>query len=197
MTDDPGMKNPQKPQGTSEPRPAKLSARPRQYVDVNDLRQMLKLALGLHTVGEPLKKMNRALDGLARLAAADAWVAAVVAMKPRNHVAIVSLFQGGTDPVLAEASARRLESEMPSRETSIGQLLFTRSSTPGRVLAAIERQRAICSILPPESSERGRSLLTWVSIHRAVGKSPFEERERRMVELFHSQSAWLVLQMKA
>jgi len=187
------MINPHKPRTASEAASPKLISRPRQYVDVNDLRSLLKLGLGLHTIGDPVRRLTRAMDGLARLANADAWV-----MQAFNGSVLpdpkAQLF-GGKDLLAAQAAAMRIDSECSDLKTSIGRLIAAKH-TPGRVLAVIDgRNSAIQSVLREERSGRGKPRLTWISIHRNVTTPPLIERERRMVELFHSQSAWLLLQI--
>jgi hypothetical protein len=79
--------------------------------------------------------------------------------------------------------------------TSIGKLIAARH-TRGRVLAVIDsKASAIYSAMREEKQGRGRPRMTWISIHRNPTSPPFAERERRMVELFHSQSAWIILRM--
>jgi hypothetical protein len=180
------------------PQPPRLVSRPQQYVEVNDLRTLLKLGLGLHTRGEPLKRMDVAINGLARLASADAWLASAISIK-RSQRELVLLLNGGRNAQTARAAAARLESDCSRMNTPIGKAIAHRRATPGRVMAFIEKKNlstgesAIHSVLRPEHA--GETRITWISIHRSAKAPPFEERERRIVELFHSQSAWLLLQM--
>ena len=196
------MMQPQQINDGSRAQPTKLSSVPRQYVDVNDLRRMLKLALGLHSLGDPLKRLNKAMDGLARLAGADAWVAMVLNTKAKGASPVSKVFTGGKDAPAAQALATRIESDHRQAGTSVGKLFATPRQTPGRVLAGIERGKtgdgpsAIHSLLRPETAGSAQRRLTWISIHRNAGAAPFRERERRLVELFHSQSAWLLLQVE-
>jgi hypothetical protein len=192
------MKNPQKFENASGSKRPKLSSRPRKYVDVNDLRSMLRLGLGLHTVGDPILRLNAATDGLTRLAGADAWMAMVVAMERGRAARVLRTLSGGKDFAPAKAAAERIGDEAGRTDTRVSKFLNSPGQTPGRVLAVIGEQAsdglgAILSVLRPEETGPRHVRLTWISIHRVMG-GPFEERERRMVELFHSQSAWLLLQ---
>jgi hypothetical protein len=183
-----GMRNPKKSESASETRRPKLSSGPRQYVDVNDLRSMLKLGLGLHTLGDPLKRWNKAAGGMARLCDADAWVAMVVTPRERGITEVSGVTAGGKAADLARAAAERIELEIRKP----GEQVFKKQKlVPGRVGAAIENERDIHTFLMPEESGPA----TWISVHRRTGAAPFEERERRIVELFHSQSAWVLLQL--
>jgi hypothetical protein len=199
--DDGGMKKPyQLSVGLDNPSPRRrpaLSSRPRKYVEVHDLRSMLKLGLGLHLPGDPAKRLTRALNGLGRLAGADSWVAASIAARPRQRTKVSAILAGGED---ALAARTRLEADCLRPESPIRKLLESPEQIPGRVLAMTSTDDrgnnnaiAICSILCPDTSGAGR--VTWVSIHRRAGQPPLGERERRLVELFHSQSAWLLLKM--
>ena len=155
---------------------------------------MLKLALVLHSIGDPLARLNKALNGVARLAGADAWVAATFDFKHTGSPRMSQFLTGGKDPQAAERAARRIESDCRRPDTSIRKLFTHPGQTPGRVMAMIEPDdRAIYSILRSETSDSDLRQLTWISIHRNASAPPFLERERRMVELFHSQSAWLLL----
>jgi len=187
------MRNSNLSESASEAGRPKLSSRPRQYVDVNDLRSLLKLGLGLHTLGDRRRRLKRAIDGLARLAGADAWVAMVVDLPSGRQSAGWILMSGGGDPDTARLAAKRIESAVGQPKSSIARLITTPNQTAGRVLAVIADGRAIHSFLRPEGPARTPG--TWISMHRKDASPPFEERERRMVELFHSQSAWILLQI--
>jgi len=196
----PVMKKPQKSQNTSVARRPKLSSRPRQYLDVNDLRLMLKLGLGLHTIGDPIKRLNKAIDGLARLTEADAWVATVLNPRVRNLSPALNVLSGGKDALAAQKLAETITRDCIGPDTPVGKLLAVPKQTRGRVIATIEHGRVgnyqsdVHSLLQPESVDKAMERVTWISIHR-IGAVPFDERERRLIELFHSQSAWLLLQI--
>jgi hypothetical protein len=193
------MKKTQKFENASGAKRPKLSSRPRKYVDVNDLRSMLRLGLGLHGASDPIKRLSKALEGLARLAGADSWVAMAVEMERRGEARVLRVFAGGKNPAGAKAFSERIGDEIREADSALGRLLVAPGQTPGRVLAVIGERAsdgpgAVYSVLRSEESGPRLVRVTWVSIHRSAG-APFEERERRMVELFHSQSAWLLLRI--
>jgi hypothetical protein len=95
---------------------------------------------------------------------------------------------GGEAPELARAAAEWIKSGV---RQSGGRISKRHKPVPGRVMAVIESDRAINTFLVPEMTGPA----TWISVHRRAGAARFEERERRMVELFHSQSAWLLVQL--
>jgi hypothetical protein len=195
------MTNPNLSESASEARRPKLSSGPRQYVDVNDLQTLLKLGLGLHTLGDATQRWHKAADGMARLTNADACVAMMLHARARDDWAISPTLVSGKDSALAYAAVTRVESDCRKRGTPIARLLTTPKRPPGRVLAVIEppttpsRQNAVHSLLWPETTGRDSSPITWISILRHADAAPFAERERRVLELFHSQSAWLLLQL--
>jgi hypothetical protein len=181
--------------GSPSPRP-KLSSQPKPYVDVNDLRLMLKLGLGLHSMADPRVRLEKACDGLVRMIDSDAWVATTLTRAAGSPPTISVIFAGGRNAELASAGARAIELEGSRSDTAIGRLIASPTHTPGRVLAVISQtNRAIHTVLHPEKTGRGPSRLTWISAYRLGDAIPYVERERRMVELFHSQTAWLLLQM--
>ena len=198
IASDAGMTKHDKSDSDITPRTPQLASSPRKYVDVNDLRTLLKLGLGLHGTGDPRKRMDVAGQGLARLASADAWVAAVLTMK-RSEREVTLLVSGGKNSQTARGAVVRLESDCFRPGTPIGKAITHRRATPGRVLAFIEKENpdsgesAIHSILRSDQTAETRA--TWIGVHRSAKSPPFEERERRIVELFHSQSAWLLLRM--
>jgi hypothetical protein len=121
-------------------------------------------------------------------------VASVIRVKPKIPPAFSAILLGGTDVRLAEMAAATLRSEFAQRDSTISQFVRSPRRVPGRILAEIELgDRGIFSILPPEGSRREQTLLTWISIHRSTEAAAFGERERRLLELFHSQSAFALV----
>jgi hypothetical protein len=190
------MTKPHKPQSVANAAASQTIAKPARYVDVNDLRTLLKLALGLHAAGDPKTRLTKAADGLARIANADAWVVRVLVEREAPAVdGPQSRLYGGTDAQAAVNVAKQIDAEMGLPGTSIGKLIAARP-TRGRVLAVIDsKASAIYSVLREEKQDGERPRMTWISVHRNATAPPFVERERRMVELFHSQSAWIILRM--
>jgi hypothetical protein len=121
-------------------------------------------------------------------------VAAVIVVQTRATPKFSALLRGGTDTHAAELAAARLQSELTQRGSAISSFVRSPRRIPGRILAEIDDgHRAVFAILPPERGKREQNRLTWISIHRSPERAPFIERERRLLELFHSQSAFALL----
>ena len=112
----------------------------------------------------------------------------VVTATGREMARISGVIAGGRVPDVARAAAERLKSEFGKAG---GPIFKGAKPVPGRVMAVIASELDIQTFSAPEESKRA----TWISLHRRPGAATFEERERRMVELFHSQSAWLLVQL--
>lgn len=165
------------------------------YVDANDLRALLKIALSLHAVGEPRKRLVRALDNLSHLAGANAWAATVLPARASAAAPLPSVLYGGEDAKAAHRLAEQILLDFRAAKTPIGMLVRT-AHIPGRVLAALDEGRAIHSILRLERNGGMPPVRTWVSIARNASDPAFRERERRLAALFHSQSAWLLIGLR-
>jgi len=177
-----------------KPRRPKLSNRPTQYVGVDDLRSILKLGLGLHASGQTPECLHQALEGLSRLAGASAWAAAVLPLKAPGGVSSPVVLAGGADSHAAQMLTTQIATDYRVRRTPMGRLITSRH-TGGRVLAVLVGSRTIYSILCPELAQGEKPERTLIVIVRRDDAAKFAERERRLVELFHSQSAWLLLEL--
>jgi hypothetical protein len=155
------------------------SDQPTNCLSTDDMRQMLRLALRLHCPGEPRKTLEKAMQGLALLTDATAWTAAV--LPPRAA--------GNTRTVLAEkCDAQANVCDANDRAFAI----IAGRHTRGRVCARMNGSHAILSRLRPDAESPAGSVQTSISIFRSENAVAFVERERRLVELFHSQTAWLL-----
>jgi hypothetical protein len=155
---------------------------------------MLKLGLGLHLKGDPARRLKRALDNLARMTSAHSWRASVLELDGRRKPRVLMSLHGSSR--LKGPNGRATGESAWSPDSQLDQLLAAPAPTSGRVRAIIfaeqpaRRGREISSILQADGEGQQRRRLTWISLNRAPDTDGFCERERRLVELFHSQTAW-------
>jgi hypothetical protein len=159
------------------------------YVATDDLSALLRLALRLHQPGQRQAKLRRACSAMAKLVRADGWLAAVLEQRSGGRWRAIELLRGGVEWAGGDGEAH----PPPAAPSAL---------LPGRVLAALDGgdaaqpPRCVQSLQIADRVEKP-ALLTWVRVHRSASSPPFDERERRLMQLFHSQTAWVMLEKDA
>jgi hypothetical protein len=158
---------------------ATASDRPMKFLGTDDMRQMLRLALRLYRLGDPRTTLDKAMQRLAWLTDATAWTAAVIPPKSRGIARNVIAVRGDSKLKVRDVNDRAFT-------------ILAGRHMRSRVFARISGPHAILSRLRPDAESPAGSVQTSISIFRNENAIAFVERERRLVELFHSQTAWLL-----
>jgi DNA-binding CsgD family transcriptional regulator len=145
---------------------------------VPEVRSLLRLGNVLRdSPADPAGRKKRLLEGLCRLVRADAGVCLVThAAVPAGRATVVSMARFGIAGEDADAFAAHFLSAAPQARTRPGT---------GRAAAADHRLESVV----PVAGAKVRACVALFRRH--PGREPFSSRERSMLDLFHSESAWL------